>query len=282
MPTTQQKPAPDALSATVYTVSPEAWVSEVASLMVSRDMGDVLVVRDGKPIGIVTDRDLVVRVMAAGSDPRGVQVRRVMSEPLVTITETEEVDKAIALMTRHGIRRLPIVDGAGRLVSILTFDDLLQQGLATVPELTAILREQFHPGGKDKPQPPATPPSPPVKPWPVAPAPLVKPWPAASEPGRGHLSRPVAAMHRQTVIKAAPRVRRSRLDFLRAWFFWNRDWLQFTGLLILLAVLAAALMNYVEPKKLRDRLAPIPHYEPKDEERQLYMEYQRMKKEEDK
>lgn len=252
------------LPTTVYTVSPETWASEVADLMRSLDIGDVVVVRDGKPVGIVTDRDLIVKVMAAGSDPRAVQVRTIMSEPLVTISAKEEVGTAIGLMARHGIRRIPIVDDSGGLVSILTLDDVLQHDLAGSSELTGIIRQQLRPGGKDKPHPPAAPP------------PILR----AAGPSRLNLSQPVAAIHRQTVIKSAPHVRRTRLDFVRAWLFWNRDWLQFTGLLILLVALAAALTHYVGPKQIRERLVPMPHYEPKDEERQLYMEYLRMKKEE--
>jgi len=255
--------AGSALPTTVYTVSPETWASEVADLMRSRDIGDVVVVRDGKPVGIVTDRDLIVKVMAAGSDPRAVQIRTIMSEPLVTVSAKEEVGTAIGLMAAHGIRRIPIVDESGSLVSILTLDDVLQHDLAGSSELTGIIRQQLRPGGKDKPLPPAAPPS------------------RAVEPGRLNLSQPVTAVHRQTVIRSAPHVRRTRLDFVRAWLFWNRDWLQFTGLLVLLIALAAALTHYVGPKQIRERLVPMPHYEPKDEERQLYLEYLRMKKEEE-
>ncbi len=137
-------PAPDeGLTTTVCTVPPDASVDEAASVMTSQGVGDVIVVRDGIPIGIVTDRDLVVRVLAAGRLAGDIQVREVMSQPLVTVTRNEDVSAALALMKSHGIRRLPIVDEEGRLTSILTMDDIQLLGLSDQPELVHVLRQQL-------------------------------------------------------------------------------------------------------------------------------------------
>ena len=128
---------------TVYTITPDALVGDVATLMVTHGVGDVIVVEEGKPVGILTDRDLVARVMAAGLNGKSVLVRDIMSTPPVTVPQSEEVSTAIALMSHHGIRRLPIIDEAGTLVSILTLDDIIMLSLNGQPELSNIVRRQL-------------------------------------------------------------------------------------------------------------------------------------------
>ena len=134
------------LTITVYTVAPHALVGDVASLMVTHGVGDAIVMEEGKPVGILTDRDLVTRVMAAGLDGTTLLARDIMSAPPVTIPRNEEVSTAIALMSHHGIRRLPIIDEAGKLVSILTLDDIIMLSLNGQPELSNIVRRQLRLG----------------------------------------------------------------------------------------------------------------------------------------
>lgn len=129
----------------VCTVISEAPIKEAAQAMVSRDVGDVFVVVDRKPVGILTDRDLVVRGMAVGADPETTLAWEVMTQPLVTVTDEEGVEGAVALMARHGVRRLPIVDEAGRLISVLTLDDILLLDLNGDLDLSEILKRQLRP-----------------------------------------------------------------------------------------------------------------------------------------
>ncbi|TAJ07980.1 MAG: CBS domain-containing protein [Nitrospirae bacterium] len=185
--------APDpGLAATVYTVPPEAPVLEVAQLMVARDVGAVLVVEDGRPIGIVTDRDIVVRVTAVGVGAKTVPVRKVMSPRPVVMRADEEVSAAIALMGRHGIRRLPIVGADGRLVSILTLDDILLLGLEGCKELSNILKRQL--------RPPALPPRPDIP----APPPVATVEPSSSQPP-SVLQAPLPEVCGASPVAAAPR-----------------------------------------------------------------------------
>lgn len=177
----------EGLTATVYTVAPDASVSDVARLMVSGDVGDVIVVEDQKPIGVLTDRDIVVRVIGAGLDAKEVRVREVMSSPPVTVSRNAEVGVAVGLMGFHGIRRLPIVDEDRRLVSILTLDDLILLGLDNQPELKHIVRRQLRPGEK-----PETPPKIPA----VAPSQQGVPL----KRGEVLLSGPVASVARPSVV----------------------------------------------------------------------------------
>jgi CBS domain-containing protein len=136
----------EGLTQTVYTVTPETVVWEAAELMRVRGVGDVIVVEDLKPVGILTDRDIVMRVTAAGLDPADVPVRNIMSSPLITVSRETEVSEGIALMARHGIRRLPIVDKDGRLASILTLDDILLLQLDDAQDVRDIIQRQLRDG----------------------------------------------------------------------------------------------------------------------------------------
>jgi CBS domain-containing protein len=105
-------------------------VLEAARLMRKHHVGDVLVVEDRGgsrvPIGIVTDRDLVVEIMAAQLDPMAITVGDIMVSELVTVKESAGLFEAIEYMHAKGVRRLPVVDDNGGLAGILTLDDLLE------------------------------------------------------------------------------------------------------------------------------------------------------------
>jgi signal-transduction protein with cAMP-binding, CBS, and nucleotidyltransferase domain len=105
------------------TVPPQSSVAEAARLMAYEGVGSVLVVSDGRPLGIVTDRDLALRVVAREL-PMTTPVGEVMCTELVTVNSGDEVDVAFATFRRHPIRRLPVV-ADGEVVGMLTVDDLL-------------------------------------------------------------------------------------------------------------------------------------------------------------
>jgi predicted transcriptional regulator len=132
------------LPLTVHTSPPDISVRHVARLMTARGVGSVVVVDGLKPIGILTDRDVVVRVTAPGLDAIRIPVGKVMSSPIVTVPEQESLDTAIQLMKQYGIRRLPVVDEAGHLSTILTMDDIIRLNLAGSWSLTEIIRQQTH------------------------------------------------------------------------------------------------------------------------------------------
>jgi CBS domain-containing protein len=118
-----------------------------ARLMRERHVGDVVVVDepngDQTPIGVVTDRDIVVEVVAKDQDPAKVTVREIMRTPVVVAHATEEVSQAVERMKVHGIRRIPVMGESQRLVGILCLDDLLKQIAAEAGTLVDIVsREQ--------------------------------------------------------------------------------------------------------------------------------------------
>ena len=106
----------------VVTSAPERTVREIAELMRERNVGSVVLVRDGRPVGFVTDRDLALSVIADGRD-FGDHVTDHASSPVITAAPGMEVEEAAELMVRHGVRRLVVVEGE-RLTGIVTLDDL--------------------------------------------------------------------------------------------------------------------------------------------------------------
>lgn len=123
-------PVSDVCNREVVIVQPGDSVLETAILMRQHHVGDVVVVeeRDGTrvPVGIVTDRDLVIEIMAKKLNPSAIKVSDIMFTELVTIKEDAGLYDAIGYMRSKGVRRLPVVTGNGALVGILTMDDLLE------------------------------------------------------------------------------------------------------------------------------------------------------------
>ena len=123
-----------------------AGIAEAARLMRQYHTGDLIVVDqvDGErvPVGIVTDRDIVVEVLAAGLDLAETKVARIMSSKLVIAGAEEDTSDAIERMRLHGVRRLPVVDHAGRLVGIVTLDDMLKLHAAQAAALSDIVSKE--------------------------------------------------------------------------------------------------------------------------------------------
>ena len=105
------------------TLDDTAPVMKAAEAMRENDIGDVVVKHDGKLCGIVTDRDIVVRVLAAGKDPRATKLEAVCSHEMLTLSPDQDTSDAIRLMRERAIRRLPVVEG-GHLLGIVSLGDL--------------------------------------------------------------------------------------------------------------------------------------------------------------
>lgn len=100
------------------------YLSEVARKMLDNDVGEIPVVHDGKPIGVVTDRDIVVRLVAHGQDPKQVRAQDCMTSPALTIEQNADLKECAELMAREKIRRVPVVDAGGSLCGIVALADL--------------------------------------------------------------------------------------------------------------------------------------------------------------
>ena len=109
----------------VVTVSAQVMVSQAARAMRTRNVGALVVVNASRPIGILTDRDITVDVVARGMDPDSTRVGDVMRRRPITIREELGILDAAKTFAKTGVRRLAVVDKGGVLVGILTLDDLL-------------------------------------------------------------------------------------------------------------------------------------------------------------
>jgi len=124
-------------------------VLEVARIMRQNHVGSVIVVDDtagaATPIGIVTDRDLVLEVIAAELDPEAVTISDLVARELVTAHEADSLWDTMQRMRSHGTRRMPVVDDSKQLVGILSVDDLLELLAVELNELARVsAREQAH------------------------------------------------------------------------------------------------------------------------------------------
>lgn len=115
----------DVMSKDPITVSAQATVIEAARHMRDSNVGAVLVEDNGKLCGIVTDRDLAVRVIATGRSPEKTKAGEVCSSELAMLTPDDDADNAVNLMRKKGIRRIPVHE-AGKPVGILSLGDLAQ------------------------------------------------------------------------------------------------------------------------------------------------------------
>ncbi|MDQ2913605.1 MAG: CBS domain-containing protein [Chloroflexota bacterium] len=109
------------------TVEPDATLGEVATLMKQEDCGSIPVVEGGRLVGIVTDRDIVIRGIAAGVDPKTQRVSKVMSSDPVTVGPDEDVAEVEKKMADRQVRRLPVVEG-GKLVGIIVTAQVARAG----------------------------------------------------------------------------------------------------------------------------------------------------------
>ena len=111
----------------VRACEPNATVADAAKVMAQGDVGPVPIVQDGRLVGIVTDRDIVVRVVAEGRDPNATTVKEIASTDLVTVSPGDDLDEALKLLAERQVRRLPVVEGE-RLVGIVAQADIARLG----------------------------------------------------------------------------------------------------------------------------------------------------------
>ena len=135
----------DVMTREVVTISPDAPVIEAARLMRDRDVGSVVVVSSrGEVIGIVTEKDIVARVVAENRDPLKTTVREVMTPNPITVYDDTPLETAARIMDEQKIGHLPVVDKAGRLVGIVAKSDIIE----FTPELIQILYLKRGEGGE--------------------------------------------------------------------------------------------------------------------------------------
>lgn len=109
----------------VVTAPPDQTAGNLATLLAEEGVGSVVIVDDERPVGIVTDRDLVIEVLDPRADPRETTAADVMTETLVTVPVEAGVFEVTERMVEESVRRLPVVNADGALAGIITLDDLV-------------------------------------------------------------------------------------------------------------------------------------------------------------
>ncbi len=118
-------PVKEVMTRNVCTARKDESLLNAARKMLDCGVGSIIIVEDGRPVGIVTERDILKKVVAKNKVPAKVRLEEIMSYPLITISPTTSLREAADIMKRRGIRRLPIVDNGGNLVGIITDNDIL-------------------------------------------------------------------------------------------------------------------------------------------------------------
>jgi CBS domain-containing protein len=127
--------------------TPRSTVLEAAHLMRKKHTGDLVVVENDEerqePLGVITDRDIVIEVLAKGLDPATTLVSSVIRTPVVVARDDEDSTQALERMRVHGVRRIPVVGSRGKLVGIVTVDDMLKRlAIETSTLIEIVSREQ--------------------------------------------------------------------------------------------------------------------------------------------
>lgn len=136
----------EAMTPNPKTVAIDESLEHAAKLMDTHNIGLLPVLENGRPVGVITDRDLIVRAIARGLNPKDTPVSRAMSQDLITVQEEQEIDHAIELMKKNQIARVLVNNKAGKLVGVLTASDaaLCCGGDTRVGQLAAAIAKRNH------------------------------------------------------------------------------------------------------------------------------------------
>lgn len=129
----------------VVTTDPRATVFQAATLMRERHVGDLIVVKSQDnlvPVGIITDRDIIISVVSQGLKPEQTAVADVMTSPVVVVNSEDQLTDALRTMSDAGVRRAPVIDERGLLRGIVAMDDLISVIAAEIARVTRLIRRE--------------------------------------------------------------------------------------------------------------------------------------------
>jgi len=125
----------------VLSVEGDAMVLHALTVMAQHDIGSLLVVEGGRPVGIFTERDYARKVILLGKASKDTPVKAVMSERLLCVTLTQTVEECMALMTDHHVRHLPVMDAQDAVIGMLSIGDLVKE---VISEQSFIISQLEH------------------------------------------------------------------------------------------------------------------------------------------
>jgi len=117
----------EVMTSKLCSIDTDKSVAYAAKMMRDEDVGIAPIVEGDRLVGVLTDRDIAVRVVAEGRDPEQVKVTEVASRDVVTLDPQQDLDEALRLMARHQVRRLPVVEEDGRLAGVVAQADVAQE-----------------------------------------------------------------------------------------------------------------------------------------------------------
>jgi CBS domain-containing protein len=129
----------DVMTRGVKTIRPEDTVLEAVSKMNKFHIGSIVVTNNGRPMGIITERDILVKVVEPCMDPASIRAKDVMSKPVITIEPNAAVEEAAKIMARARIKKLPVVEG-GKLVGIVTTTDIARASPTHIGIIEELMR----------------------------------------------------------------------------------------------------------------------------------------------
>ena len=113
------------MSKIITSLPARATALDASKFMTDMNVGSVIVVEGSKPIGIVTDRDIMTKVIIEGKNPQKVMIRDIMTSPVITVSVEKSIFDVTKLMKKYKVRRFPVVDAEGKIVGVVTLSDIL-------------------------------------------------------------------------------------------------------------------------------------------------------------
>jgi len=130
----------DVMSKDVRVVRPDTTMKEVVATMNKFDIGSIVVVQGDRPVGIITERDILRRIVEPCIAPETLTAKQVMTSPVLTINETTSIEEAAKLMAKKRVKKLPVMNNQ-KLVGVVTLTDIVTK----VPTMFSILEELLRP-----------------------------------------------------------------------------------------------------------------------------------------
>ncbi len=137
-------PVKEIMTRYVCTGEKEETLLTASKRMIEFGVGSIVVVENGRPIGIVTERDILLKVVSRNRIPSKVRLKDIMSTPLITVNPNTSLREAADIMRKRGIRRLPVVNENGNLIGIVTDNDILSVAI-DLGEFAELLRDNINP-----------------------------------------------------------------------------------------------------------------------------------------
>ena len=128
----------DVMTKDVKVIGPDSSVHKVVAAMNKYDIGSIIVVKDDKPDGVISERDILRRVVEPCLSPETITAKQIMTSPVITISESASLDEVVKLMAEKRVRKIPVMK-RDKLVGIITYTDILSKVLSTISILGELI-----------------------------------------------------------------------------------------------------------------------------------------------